>query len=185
MKLNINKCKVLSIAHNKNDILDYDYTIGDCISDVVKLEHVSSITDLGVIIITSNLSFSEHIYSKINVANKMLGLIKRNFINLDKASFLSVYKSVVRCHLEYAHSVWSPYHKGLIFDLEKVQKRATKLVEECKKMSYIDRLKYLNLPTLKYRRIRGDMIEVFKIVNNYYDSLVVPNLEVSSENRNR
>ena len=43
--------------------------------------------------------------------------------------------------------------------MEKVQKRATKLVHECNRLPYTERLKYLNLPTLKYRRHRGDMIE--------------------------
>ena len=38
--------------------------------------------------------------------------------------------------------------------------RATKLIQEIKHLSYIDRLKNLNLPTLLYRRLRGDMIMV-------------------------
>jgi len=60
--------------------------------------------------------------------------------------------------------VWSPYEKGDVEAIEKVQKRATKLVISLKKFSYTDRLVYLGLPTLKYRRLRGDMIEVFKII---------------------
>jgi len=43
-------------------------------------------------------------------------------------------------------------------------------------MPYKDRLMHLNLPTLKYRRLRGDMIEIFKIMLNIYDSEVSPNL---------
>ena len=84
-----------------------------------------------------------------------------------------MYKSIVRSHLEYCHSVWNPYKLGLISELEKVQKRATKLVIKCKNMTYENRLRYLNLPTLKYRRIRGDMIEVYKILNGFYDNEVV------------
>ena len=53
--------------------------------------------------------------------------------------------------------------------IEKIQKRATKLVICLKNLPYVERLKQLKLPTLKYRRLRGDMIEVFKIVHNYYD----------------
>ena len=48
--------------------------------------------------------------------------------------------------------------------IEKAQKRATKFIIPLKKYSYKDRLIQLNLPTLKYRRLRWDMIEVFKIV---------------------
>ena len=52
-------------------------------------------------------------------------------------------------------------------EIEKIQKRATKLVIKLKNKSYIDRLIYLNLPTLKYRPLRGDMIEVFKLPITY------------------
>jgi len=51
-------------------------------------------------------------------------------------------------------------------EIEKVQKRATKLIINLKNMSYINRLLHLKLPTLKYRRLRGDMIEVFKITHD-------------------
>jgi len=48
----------------------------------------------------------------------MLGLVKRNFIHLTEDAFVTLYRSLVRCHLEYAHSVWNPYRQGLITDLE-------------------------------------------------------------------
>ena len=62
--------------------------------------------------------------------------------------------------------MWSPYKKGDVEAIEKVQKRATKLVISLKAVSYTDRLVHLGLPTLKYRRLRGDMIEVFKIIKD-------------------
>ena len=50
--------------------------------------------------------------------------------------------------------------------------RATKLVITIRNLTYKDRLKRLKLPTLKYRRIRGDMIEVYEILTNKYDNRV-------------
>jgi len=44
--------------------------------------------------------------------------------------------------------------------------RATKIIGHIKSTSYIERLKHLNLPILKYRRLRGDMIETYKKINN-------------------
>jgi len=48
----------------------------------------------------------------------MIGLIKRNFRNIDFGGFLLLYKALVRSHLEYAQTVWSPYRIGLIDALE-------------------------------------------------------------------
>lgn len=184
MKLNFSKCKVLTICHNRNKMVKYDYGFEIQNYGHVHLEHVDSIKDLGVLM-DSDFSFEEHIHDKINMANKMLGIINRNFVDLDQNSFILLYKGMVRCHLEYAVSVWSPYRKGLIFDVEKIQKRATKLIKGCKHLSYKDRLRHLQLPTLKYRRIRGDMIEVFKILNQVYDCNVVPSIIRNFDTRTR
>ena len=63
--------------------------------------------------------------------------------------------------------------------------RATKLVISIKNLTYKYRLKRLKLLTLKYRRIRGDMIEVYKILTNKYDSRVNLYLEKQQDNITR
>ena len=50
------------------------------------------------------------------------------------------------------------------------------LIPEIKNLSYPERLRKLKLPTLSYRRIRGQMIEVYKIINNIYDKNVSENI---------
>jgi len=67
--------------------------------------------------------------------------------------------------------VQCPYKKGDIVEIEKVQKRATKLIISLITLPNKERLRKLKLPTLKYRRLRGDMIEVFKIINNMYSTV--------------
>ena len=183
MKLNISKCKVLSLGRGSS-IINYDYGFVAPEGGFVSLEHEHLMKDLGVFI-DPDLTFDEHIHEKINVANKMLGIIRRNFVDLDKNSFLLLYKCLVRSHLEYAGSVWNPYRKGLISDIEAIQKRATKLIRACKGMSYKDRLVWLQLPTLKYRRFRGDLLEVYKILNNLYDVKTIPSLEINVDTRTR
>ena len=74
---------------------------------------------------------------------------------------------------------------GPIEDLETVQKGATKLVPALRNLPYADRLKKCGLTILVFRRIRGDMIETYKIVTGKYDSAVSPifkfsNLKVTS-----
>ena len=73
--------------------------------------------------------------------------------------------SIVRPHLEYANVVWHPRFKKEIVQIERVQRRATKLVPGLRDTPYEDRLQQLDLPSLVYRRYRGDMIEVYKYVN--------------------
>ena len=76
----------------------------------------------------------------------------------------------MRTHLDYASSVWAPYKKKYIDKIESVQKRATKQIPGFNNLSYPKRrLKKLKLPTIAYRRIRGDMIETYKIINEKYD----------------
>ena len=94
---------------------------------------------------------------KINKANSMMEIIRRTFEYLDDKCFSAVFKSLVRPHIEYANQVWSPYLMKHITALENVQRRATKLIPGYKELDYKERLIRLNLPTLSYRRLRGDM----------------------------
>jgi len=164
LKLNVNKCK--SVSYGRCIEYASEYTVSGIVID-----KVDKIKDLGIVF-DYRLKFDEHIDEKINKAYQMLGIIKRNFIHLTPDSFVVLYKSIVRSHLEYSECVWNPHHQQLIEKLEKVQKRATKLIIAVKLLKYEERLRYLNLPTLKYRRIRGDMIEVYKMFSGRYDVTV-------------
>ena len=88
---------------------------------------------------------------------------------MDRDTFLIIYKSIIRPIIDYGDSVWNPSLKKHIQMIENIQRRGTKLVPELVNINYTDRLKMLNLPTLKYRRKRGDLIQVFKILNGHYD----------------
>jgi hypothetical protein len=143
--------------------------------DGVQLCKSSEEKDLGIVV-DEKLKFEDHIYNKIKTANKMLWIIKRNFKYLDNDDFIRLYKAFVRSHLEYAQAVWSPHSKKLIGDIERVQRAATKRLAGLKGLTYQQRLERLDLPTLACRRLRGDFIEVYKIMNEVYDPTVVPEL---------
>jgi len=82
-------------------------------------DKLDSVNDLGVIF-DSNLSFIDHISHKINKAYNILRIVIRNFIYVDHTRFLLLYKSMVCPLLEYANSVWCPYQKKDITEIEKV-----------------------------------------------------------------
>ena len=71
--------------------------------------------------------------------------------------------------MEYCIEAWRPYRKKDINKLKIIQRRATKITPELRDLSYEIHLLQCGLTTLETRRLRGDQIEVFKIVNGYKD----------------
>ena len=99
----------------------------------------------------------------------MIGIIRRTFSYMDKHIFLKLYKALVRSHLEYGNVIWNPHLKRQSLQIESIQRRATKMVPECKDMSYAQRLRYLKIFSLKGRRERGDLIQAYKIFQGVDD----------------
>ena len=155
LKFHPDKCVAM---HFGNSNTKFDYVMEGHVLDKSKCEK-----DIGVYV-DDKLNFEYHIYEKIKKANKILAIIRRTFTKMDANIFCQLFKGLVRPHLEYAQAVWSPQSKTLIRKIEEVQKRATKLIPGFYNLSYQDRLRKLNLPTLAYRRARGDMIEVYKML---------------------
>ena len=73
--------------------------------------------------------------------------------------FLDIYKTLVR-------PVWTSLYKNDAKVSGNIQGRAIRLVKSLSGLSYQERLKELGLPSLEYRRLRANVIEVFKIKNN-------------------
>ena len=155
MNFNIDKCHTLPLGFNN---MHYPYQIDGFIIDSVPEEK-----DLGVII-DKKLDFHRHVLETVKKANNTLGCIRRSIKFRDKNIMLPLYIAHVRSRLEYASVVWSPYKLNDIRAIEYVQRRATKLIRGMYSLAYEDRLKYLDLFSLQYRRRKADMLEVFKIV---------------------
>ena len=119
------------------------------------MAQINDMKDIGVIM-DSDLKIEKHINSKIDTANKILGIIRRSFMYLSAEIFIPLYKAMVRSHFDYAMVIWNPHTVKYIESIEGVQRRATKMVPEIKNLSYPERLKHLKLPTMAYRRAQGD-----------------------------
>ena len=177
LRFHPDKCVTMTIQ-NHPITNPHEYFMGD-----IKLSNSQCEKDIGVYI-DNNLKFDIHINNAVNKANKILAVTRKTFECMDKEIFCLIFKGLVRPHLEYAAPVWSPHlvkHKDL---LENVQRRATKMIPGLSHLSYSDRLKHLELPTLAYRRARGDMIQVFKLTHEEigYDKSLPPIFIRSSNN---
>ena len=106
------------------------------------MECVREEKDLGVIV-TDDLKWEQQCSQTVAKANKVLGLIKRNFTDISKETIIPLYKSLDRPQLEYCCPIWNPHYIKDIKLVEGVQRRATKIVWGMEKLHYEERLKRL------------------------------------------
>ena len=154
MQFNVDKCKAIHFgAHNTK----FTYNI-----DGIPLENTETERDLGIIV-SDTLKSTDQCAAAYNKANRILGLIKRTVVSRDPSILVALYKSLVRPHLEFCCSAWSPHYKKDRTLIERIQHRFTRLFKDLQKLDYSERLNHLGLWTLEERRNRADLIEVFKL----------------------
>ena len=160
MLFNFRKCKCLHTGHRN---LDVNYKMGDTVLVTTIKEK-----DLGVPI-SSDIIVSEHCGTAASRGNHIIGLVRRNITYKEKKVIIPLHKTIDKPHLEYCIQAWRPYHKKDIYTLERIQRRATKMIPELRDLSYEERLKECGLTIIETRRLGIDQIEVFKILNGYED----------------
>ena len=185
LKFHPDKCKQLHIKKTSlTTVLPTRHLYksqGEQIQEV-ELESITTEKDLGITF-DNCLNFKHHINNIIKKASQMMGIIRRTFENLSPEIFKPLYIALVRSGLEYGQTVWSPFLIGDIRRVEQVQRNATKKINGFKNLTYKERLEKLGLPTLVYRRKRGDMIELYKILHDIYDEQVKPHLPLAQDVR--
>ena len=155
MEFNADKCHVMKFGESAKRP-EWNYTLGNTILQVSKKEK-----DLGVTI-NDKMSPTDHINEKVRKVYNMLANMRIAFTYIDENMLRTIISTFIRPVLEYAAVVWSPHQKKHINKIEKVQRAATKWAPSLKHLSYEERLEKLNLPTLEQRRVRGDMITLYK-----------------------
>ncbi|BHF83981.1 hypothetical protein SprV_0902713100 [Sparganum proliferum] len=159
LPFNVNKCNFLRVGRTSSP----NHTVNRLTGK--PLQEVDAQKDLGVWITTS-LKPSLQCSKVAKSAMSILYLVKRAFSSFDEDCFAKVFQTFVRPHLEFAIQAWSPWTAIDFGILEKVQRRATKLVSGRWSLPYETRLAKLALLPLSYRQLRGDLIQVFRIVRN-------------------
>jgi hypothetical protein len=162
MKLNENKCEIL---HLGNSNPKHNYTINKDI-DTFVLPNITKIKDLGIVL-NDELTPHDHIQHSVNKANMIFGTLKRSFVSRDPWLWKRLYTTYIRPHLEYGNSIWCPYKENDKIQIEKIQKRVTKFTQSIKHKTYKERCKILKIIPLTQRRLRGDLIQQFKIHHKF------------------
>ena len=160
LPFNESKCKVLHLGRTNPH---YQYSMRGI---PMSCTHVEK--DLGVHI-DDELKFRLHASTVAAKATQVLSVIRRSFTLLNEFTVPLLYKSLVRPHLEFGNMVWGPFNRTDQRLLERVQRRATRMVASIRHLPYKERLKLLKLPSLYYRRKRGDMIFLYQLFHGGVD----------------
>ncbi len=161
LKVATQKCGVLHIDFSRSQEPPPTYLMGG-----TQLDAMPEVKDLGVLI-TPDLKFKTHCEKLAAKALQRVGLIYRGFCNRDPIFLKKLFVAYVRPILETSTSVWSPAYVTHSKIIETVQRRFSKRVPGCRNKSYSERLEWLQLRPLSWRRDARDLVEVFKICRGF------------------
>ena len=142
------------------------------LSDIgTPIEAKSSLRDLGVTM-SDDASFSQFISEKVTAVKQLSGWAMRTFKTRARGPMLTIWKSLIQCHIDYCSQLWSPYKTGEIQAVETLQRIFINKIAGMRELGYWQQLKELKLYSLERRRERYAIIYTWRILENQ-----VPNLD--------
>ena len=153
MKFNKDKCKAFHLGKHNPGV---QHRLGSTWLGSSSVER-----DLGVLV-DNKLNMSEQCAAVAKKANRMLGCINKGITSRDKEVIIPLYSALVRPHLEYCVQFWSLLCKKDVDTLERVQRRATKMIKGLGSLPYEERLREPGLFSFEKRRLRGHLVTMIQ-----------------------
>jgi len=153
MRFNKAKCKVLHLGRGNPC---YKYRLRD-----EGIESSPAEKDLEVLV-DEKLDMSHQVALAAQKADRILGYTKSSMASRSREGILPLYSALVRPHLKSCVQLWSAQHRKDVELLERVQKRATRMVRGLELLSCVKRLRELGLLSLEKRRLWGDLTAAFQ-----------------------
>ena len=162
MEFHPQKCNVLTCSTSRNPI-NFNYKLKG-----QTLDRTDSSKYLGVDL-RSDPGWKDHVTRVTKKANSMIGFLKRNLKTANKTTKANAYQALVRPHLEYCSSVWSPHKVGQKQKIEMVQRKAARYVCNDWTSSVTTMLQELGWECLESRRNKQRLTFIYKIVHGAVD----------------
>ena len=153
--------------------------------DGTVIEEKQHVRDLGVTL-SNDATFTRHILESCELVKGKISWVLRTFCSRDRTSMLTLWNSLIKCHVEYCSQLWSPSTVGHIQSLELLQRSFIRKIKGMENLSYWEQLEQLRMYSLERRRERYQIIYTWRILEG-----LVPNLEstpitaVENERRGR
>ena len=165
--MKLNGCKFEQLSYGKNCELKEDSVYLN--NKAEKIEKKPIVKDLGVFM-SDDCSFTSHIQKLVIKTKDLSSWILRTFKSREKNVLLILWKSLVIPHLDYCSQLWSPTKRGLVQELEMVQRTFIRKINEIRGFSYWEQLNKLKIYSLERRRERYMIIYTWSILED-----IVPN----------
>ena len=162
LKFNEDKCKMMHLSRQINPLL-FEYRMNGKLLEITTNEKYLGIT------VNNKFSWSTHINTITADANRKLGIINRVFGKCSRDIKQRLYQQLVLPKLEYCCIVWDPHLLGLQRSLEKVQKRALRVISGTWDIDYKKSLKDLSLLSLHDHRLLLKLVYCYKVMHNHVD----------------
>ena len=139
------------------------------------------------LLLDQKLNFSEHITEKLKKVTKSINLLRKLNLTLPRSSFLIIYKSFIRPHLDYGDIVYDqPNNSSLSEKIESLQYNAALAITGAIKGSSKEKLyQELGLESLKDRRWMRKLCYLYKVISSKRPSYIYMLPPVQRSQRNQ